>query len=331
MSNSSVLFFSILAATIPAILYIFIIYWVDRYEKEPWGLLTAAFLWGAIPSIFVALFFNIALSGIIYALVGEGSTGDAIAASLIAPPVEESIKGLALLGILFWWRHEIDSLLDGIIYGAMVGMGFALVENVFYFLSEFEAGGLEAWGINVFIRTILFGLNHSLFTSMIGLGIAYSRMSTHVVAQVIAPVGGWITAVFLHFLHNASVSSGSLLCILAFISDWGGVWLTVAIIIWALVQERNWIKHYLVEEVELGIITPKQHKIASSSTDRISHNLQTLFSQGPSAYLNIIRFYQKCSELAYKKHHYSLFKDAKSNELIEKLRQELTTLGPTVY
>lgn len=331
MSNTSVLFLSILAATIPATIYIFFIYWVDRYEKEPWWLLTAAFLWGAIPSIFVALFFNITLSVPIYALVGEGTTGDAIAASLIAPPVEESIKGLALLGILFWWRHEIDSLLDGIIYGAMVGMGFALVENVFYFLSEFEAGGLEAWGINVFIRTILFGLNHSLFTSMIGLGIAYSRMSTNAVAQFVSPVVGWITAVFLHFLHNASVSSGSLLCTLAFISDWGGVWLTIAIIIWALVQERNWIKHYLAEEVELGIITLKQHKMASSSTDRISNNLQTLFSQGPSAYLNIIRFYQKCSELAYKKHHYSLFKDAKSNELIEKLRQELTALGPTIY
>lgn len=331
MSTPTVFFLSVLAAIIPATVYIIFIYWVDRYEKEPWWLLTAAFLWGAIPSILVALFFNIALSVPIYALVGEGTTGDAIAASLIAPPVEESIKGLALLGILFWWRHEIDSLLDGIIYGAMVGMGFALVENVFYFLSEFEAGGLEAWGINIFIRTILFGLNHSLFTSMIGLGIAYSRMSTHAVAQVIAPVAGWITAVFLHFLHNVSVSSGSLLCVLAFISDWGGVWLTIAIIVWALVQERNWIKHYLVEEVELGIITLKQHKTASSSTDRISNNLQTLFSQGPSAYLNIIRFYQKCSELAYKKHHYSLFKDAKSNELIEKLRQELTDLGPTIY
>ena len=45
---------SVIAAIIPTVFYIIIIYWVDRYEKEPWWLLSAAFLWGAIPSIIAA-------------------------------------------------------------------------------------------------------------------------------------------------------------------------------------------------------------------------------------------------------------------------------------
>ena len=43
MSETAVLFLSILAAVLPTILYVGIIYWVDRYEKEPWWLLAAAF------------------------------------------------------------------------------------------------------------------------------------------------------------------------------------------------------------------------------------------------------------------------------------------------
>jgi protease PrsW len=113
---------SILAAAVPTLFFVALIYWVDRYEKEPLWLLGATFLWGAIPSIIIAFIFNTVLSIPVYLLV-SGPAGDALAGSLIAPPVEETVKGLAILGILLLWRHEIDSVLDGIIYGAMVGNG----------------------------------------------------------------------------------------------------------------------------------------------------------------------------------------------------------------
>ena len=233
MTSPTVLILSIIAAAIPALIYIILIYWVDRYEKEPWWLLTAAFLWGAVPSIIIAFIANSVLSIPFYLLAGQ-TTGDALAASLIAPPVEESIKGLAVLGIFWFWRHEIDSPLDGIIYGAMVGMGFAMIENIYYFVTVYNEGGVEAWGMNVFLRGIIFGLNHALFTSMTGLGIALARMSTNSVTRIGAPIAGWLAAIFLHFLHNAAVSNSSALCLLAFVSDWGGVMLVLVIMIWAL-------------------------------------------------------------------------------------------------
>ena len=327
MSSSTILVLSIFAATIPTLLYILIIYWVDRYEKEPIWLLISAFLWGAIPSIVVAFIFNSVLSIPFYLLAGDGA-GDALAASLIAPPVEESMKGIALLGILFFWRHEIDSILDGIIYGAMVGMGFAMIENVYYFVNVFNEGGVEAWSINIFMRAVIFGLNHALFTSMTGLGIAIARMTTNTALKFAAPIAGWMTGVFLHFVHNASVSIGELLCVVALISDWGGILLIFGIMIWAVLQERSWIRTQLADEVEVGTLTAVQYEIACSGRKRVRYIWNQLTTQGPKAYRQATRFFQRCSELAYKKHHISLFQeDQKNQQLADELRGEIATIG----
>ncbi|HEX6383787.1 MAG TPA: PrsW family intramembrane metalloprotease [Anaerolineae bacterium] len=326
MSAHTVFALSTIATVVPTIFYVGIIYWFDRYEKEPWWLLTAAFLWGAIPSIIIAFSFNTLFSIPLYLVAGDGA-GEALAASLIAPPVEETIKGAALLAIFFWWRDEIDSPLDGIIYGAMVGVGFAMVENVFYFVNVYNEGGPEAWGLNIFMRGIIFGLNHALFSSMTGLGIAIARMATSTLTRFLAPLLGWTIAMFLHFLHNASVSFGNLLCLVALVTDWGGVWLTVAIIVWALLQERRWIREYLVEEVRAGTLTLSQYETACSGRKRIRHNIRLLFSRGPRAYGDAARFFQRCSKLAYRKHHFKLFGDGASRQHTEQLRIEISDLS----
>lgn len=322
MSPSGILLLSSFAAAVPILLYITLVYWVDRYEKEPWWLLTATFFWGAIPSIMVAYLLNTMFSIPVYWLAGD-ALGETISAAFIAPIVEESIKGLAVLGILVLWRHEIDSPLDGIIYGAMVGLGFALVENIYYFVNVYNEGGLEAWGINIFVRSIVFGLNHALFTSLTGLGIAVARMSTRPLVKIVALVGGWMTAVFLHFLHNLSVSFGNLLCLVALFSDWAGVLLTFLIIVWAVLQERQWLRHYLAEEVNLGHLTINQYDIVCSGRRRFRQQWRILLSNGPTAYWRVVRTHQNLSELAYKKHHYSRFQDQKSQQLIHSLRAKI--------
>ena len=329
MSDTAVLLFSIIAAVIPTLIYVGIIYWIDRYEKEPWWLLMAAFLWGAIPSIFIAYIFNSLLSIPFYYLAGD-TAGEAFAAALVAPPVEETLKGMALLIIFLRFRNEIDSPLDGIIYGAVVGMGFAMVENVYYFVNTFADGGMQAWSMNILVRGVFFGLNHALFTSMTGLGIALARMSRSKLVQVGAPIMGWGTAVFLHFLHNLTVSSDSLLCLVALIFDWGGVVLVLTIMVWSLLQEQRWIKNYLIEEVGSGVLTLKQYETASSAHRRNSYRFQQLTSRGFTSYRSASCFYTKCAELAYKKHHYMLFQDEKSIQLITQLRGEISQLSQTL-
>ncbi len=324
---------SIFVAIVPALFYIAIIYIVDRYEKEPLWLLGAAFLWGAVPSIIFALIVNTVFSIPIYLVFGEYGLGDALSASLIAPLVEESVKGFLLLGLLFFWRHEIDSLLDGIIYGAMVGLGFAMVENVFYFMSAFAEGGTESWFSVVILRN-LFGLNHSLFTAATGLGIAIARLTKRSWVRFTAPVVGWMGAMFLHFVHNASASLGSiagpLVCFPLFANAWGGVLIMLVIIVYALVQEKRWIKQYLADEIEQGTLTEPQYQTANSGTRRFFHRYSLLLSHGPMGYWNALQFYHKCSELAYKKHHYELHQDNKSQQLAHKLRQEIAILSQRI-
>lgn len=326
ITSSSAILLSAAAAIIPALFYATIIYWFDRYEKEPMWLLSATFFWGAIPSIVLALLASLTFSAPLQSIVGPDVTNTTMAV-LVAPPVEETVKAIALVAIFVLLRHEVDSLLDGIIYGAMVGIGFAMVENFFYFVTVYQTEGPGTWGTTIFLRAIVFGLNHSLFTSITGLGMAIARFSAEQAVRILAPLAGWSLAVFLHALHNLGASSGGLLCFILPVTDWGGVVLLALIIAWALLQERRWIRDYLRDEVAHGTLTPEQYHIACSTRRRFAHRLQILATHGLRAYLLVTRFYRLCSELAYKKHHYVLLQEPKSEELTRELRDSLHTLS----
>jgi RsiW-degrading membrane proteinase PrsW (M82 family) len=325
-SPATLLLVSVVAAVVPALIYVAVIYWFDRYEKEPAWLLAATFFWGAVPSIFLALLFSLAASIPLHLFTGPG-VADTLNAVVAAPPIEESIKGLALLAIFFLLRHEIDSLLDGLIYGAMVGMGFAVVENVFYFVQVYNEAGIEAWQSNVLLRAVIFGMNHSLFSAMTGLGLAVARLATNRALLIVAPIFGWSLAVGLHMVHNLGATFGGVLCILLPITDWGGVALLGGIILWALLQERRWIRAYLAEEVALGTLSRDQYLVACSGRSRLRHRIALFRSGGLNAYLRATRFYRQCSELAYKKHHYSLLQEPESERLTKELRSSVAGLS----
>jgi hypothetical protein len=202
-----------------------------------------------------------------------------------------------------------------------------MVENVYYFMNQYEAGGLEAWGTNIIIRSLVFGLNHALFTGIIGLGVAIARLSPNPAVKVVALVGGWVTAVFLHFMHNLTIFIGSSFVCLTFLFDWGGVWLIFTIILWSLVQERSWIKKHLAEEVAQNTLTAHQYYLACSGHQRTMYSLERLFARGWQANRTSAHFFHRCSELAYKKHHYTLFQDNKSAAAIIRLRHEIVELS----
>ena len=113
-----------------------LIYLLDLYEREPIPLLLASFLWGAIAATQLAGFAN-AGWGLVVARVGGPEFASRWTAALTAPLVEETLKGLGVVLIVLIARREVDDMMDGFVYGAVCGLGFAVVEDVFYFIGVF--------------------------------------------------------------------------------------------------------------------------------------------------------------------------------------------------
>lgn len=190
-------------AAIPVLPVVATFLWLDRYEAEPAYLLIFAFVWGASVATFGALVVNTASLTAITAAGGDPT----LTAVFVAPLSEETFKGLAVLGILLLRRREFDGVIDGIVYAGMAGIGFAFVENILYFGRTFEEGG-AATGLVFVLRGIVSPFAHPLFTSAIGIGLGIAARSRSKVLGVLAALGGFAVAVFLHGAWNASASSG---------------------------------------------------------------------------------------------------------------------------
>src|SRR2546423_1696685 len=69
--------------------------------------------------------------------------------------------------------------LDGIVYGSLVGIGFAMTENVLYFGREYVQDGLVGVGLLFYFRVVLGGLGHALYTGTTGAALGYAREIQH--------------------------------------------------------------------------------------------------------------------------------------------------------
>jgi RsiW-degrading membrane proteinase PrsW (M82 family) len=203
-------------AILPVFVYVPLALWLDRYEPEPWWLLAGTFLWGASVAVLVAGIVNSTGSQLISAELGAGA-GDAYGASVSAPFIEEIMKGLALLAVLLWRRHELNGFLDAIVYASMVGLGFAMTENVQYYGKALEAG-TGALGQNFFLRGVLLPFLHPLFTSMTGIGLVLALRAKDRRTKILAIALGLGAAMLLHSAWNTNpVVFGPLLALPAFV------------------------------------------------------------------------------------------------------------------
>jgi RsiW-degrading membrane proteinase PrsW (M82 family) len=247
--------FSVLAAFVPALVYGWFIYWLDRHEKEPWWLLAIAFGWGIIPAVILALIVQIILDvPTSWLLVNNPLAYDLVGGSLWAPLTEEVTKGIGV-GLVIWLAYRygtLDSTLDSLIYGALGGLGFALTEDFFYIFGTLFEAGVAGMVSVAFFRTVVFGLSHTLFTGLFGLGFGYAFLTRSIWMKVLAPPLGLGLGMFFHSLHNLGASLAQINCLSIFVTlfaNWGGLLLMVVIIglIWR--QEKQWITSQLLDEV----------------------------------------------------------------------------------
>lgn len=304
------------------------VYWLDRYEKEPQLLLGVVFGWGAVIAVLGAVVAQLTLSGAVTAISGSEKAADVAGITLFGPLTEESIKGFAVLVIFLALRHEFDSLLDGLVYAAVVALGFAATEDVLYLYGAAEEKGVAGM-MDLFILRIVMGIwNHPFYTAFIGVGLAISRLSRSFWVSWSAPVVGWGLACFFHALHNAFAMMAESLPFflpLMFLVDWGG-WLFMAVLILAAIHhESRLLRAQLIEEVSCGRMTVRQYQTALSSWRRAGVCLRALSA---GRLRSTWRFYQLCGKLAHKKSHLTHFGEEGGNSaLIQKLRTEMTVLS----
>jgi protease PrsW len=324
-----ILLVAILGALIPTVLYVLFIWWLDRYEKEPLRLLTVAFFWGAIPAAIISILLELFLDIPIYAIGGKSLIANLASYSLSAPLVEETAKGIALLGLLLIFRREFDDILDGIIYGAMIGFGFAFSEDLFaYFLPILSQEGLDAGLTNILMRTGLFGFNHALWTGILGAALGYARLSHDWAGRVLVPLAGGLLAVSLHGIHNAGATLvEQTLCLslgISLVVDWGGVLLLLIVAYLVLRKERGWIERGLAEEVRREALSLQEFDLLRSAGRRLRIRWQARRRGGRAAYRAVGRYYQCATELAFKKQHLRSLGDEGGNLAeVQRLQQQL--------
>src|SRR6476661_9010251 len=179
------LLIGMVSATLPVPIYLMLVLWIDRYEAEPAWMLATAFFWGALVAVFFAFLINTASDVAVQAMTNSARAGHTFGAVISAPIVEESAKALILFIFFFAKKDEFDGVIDGIVYAAMVGLGFAMTENIQYYgRAVLQAGG-GGLTIVFIIRGALAPFSHPMFTSLTGIGLGLARQSRNTLVKII--------------------------------------------------------------------------------------------------------------------------------------------------
>ncbi|MFO7169069.1 MAG: PrsW family intramembrane metalloprotease [Chloroflexota bacterium] len=326
-----------------------LLWYLDRRERESLWLFIGAALWGAAISTGVSALLNALGFGFIalgLEVAGDMDTetvGQVLTAALVAPPVEEMAKGIALL-VLFWFlRAEFDNVRDGIIYGALVGLGFNVAEYALYVMQGYLESGRAPFGEQFAGRFVFLGFNgHMLWSALCGAGVGLARQTRSGCLRIGAPVGGYTVATLAHALNNSLGIFALAFLLTLFGYDIeagletipvGGLWAAAALMnvlvqgfpyillftmLWLSSRwERDVIRTYLADEVGISV-TPEEY--ARIARDRLFGD--TRWFRGREA-----RIANAQNELAFRKWHVAREGgDPNTDPLVAAWREDIAAL-----
>jgi protease PrsW len=337
------LILSVIAASVPALIYAAIVLRLDRYEIEPVRAVLACFAWGAVGAILFSL-----AAGLLFQIAFEEALGAeaAAAASVVigAPLIEETFKGIAVLAVLVFARHEIDSTLDGLVYGALVGVGFAMTENILYFGQAYLEGGLGEFGLLVLGRAVLGGFGHPAYTAITGAAIGWSRgRYGRGLARALVPILGWSAAVALHIAWNGGLVLTSAKMdenagFVELVAMQSAIVIVPAVLVLYIIarlsarHELQILRDELAHEVTLGTITEGEYAAIVDPAQRQRALMQAHARGGRPLRGRQQAFFHTAADLAFRTHHRrqgepdrpgQAARDAVDRERLLALRREL--------
>jgi RsiW-degrading membrane proteinase PrsW (M82 family) len=285
-------------ALLPVPLLIALVLLLDRLEPEPRENLVFCFAWGAgIAALLAGIINTVGLLYITQPDLGK-TTGEYVSATIGAPLVEEPLKGAVLAWLLWRRRQELDGPTDGIIYAAMVGLGFAMTENIGYYIAALarpQVGGVPLLGITFVFRGVLAPFAHPMFTAMTGIGAAYA--ATH-------RRGGWalatglLGAMTLHGLWNGLTGLGLRGIVLAY----GLLACVLMLLIAVIVADRRrmigLIRRFLPGYSDAGLVTQADLRMLCTLPGRQMARRRARSTGGRPAARAMVAYQLAATELA---------------------------------
>lgn len=291
-------------AALPVPLYLWLALWIDRYEPEPRHLLVRAFLWGAGAAALIALILNSVGQEIVGAEFGS-DVGEIYGGSVSAPIVEETAKAVALFGVYRWRRSELDGVLDGIVYAAMVGLGFATTENVLYYGSSAIEEDVPVEAV-FFMRGVASPFAHPVFTAMTGIGLGIAATATSRGRRLGAPVLGLIGAILLHSAWNTSAIDGGAF-VLTFVFVMFPVFVALIVVsVAARRRDGRRVAAYLAPEVASGLLRPEELHALSTLKGRAQALRSARRAGGRQAMRAQRDLHRAATDLAFHRHRAAL-------------------------
>ncbi|GAB3599824.1 PrsW family intramembrane metalloprotease [Microbacterium tumbae] len=174
---------------------------IDRWEPEPKAVVFFAVAWGAIAAVGLTLLVGVGIES------AAGPIPLELSAVIQAPIVEEFFKGVGVFLIFLIARRTFDGPIDGIVYGALVGAGFAFTENIQYFALSLLDGGGEQLTVTFVLRGLMSPFAHAMFTSLTGFAIGLAARRGASAGGVLgAGLLGLLGAIVLHGFWNGSAT-----------------------------------------------------------------------------------------------------------------------------
>jgi protease PrsW len=323
---------------IPAVV---LISFLDLTRVQPRSLLLGGLLWGAVTATSIAALGNDGW-GLVVARLGGPEFAATWSAALTAPLVEESAKVMGVILLAMIARDQFRDPLDGFVYGALVGLGFSVVEDVLYFVGIY--GGTPSDVLHgFFIRAIGSGLyGHVLWTGISGLGVAYAvaLADRRTRARRFAVAGSLLlVAMAGHFLWDSPLldlypTTTNLLLVFAAEAVKGLPFLAFAaiLIILARRRERDALGVALTNEAHQGFIPPEEISVLASPALRRRARRAARSNAGRRGAWDLGRLQREQLRLAAMLHRYG--PDAavtqRQRAICERLRRELDGgRGPT--
>jgi protease PrsW len=269
---------------------------LDLFEREPTSMLVGALLWGAIIATFLSARINGEWASIVQKLFGAEFARE-WGAALIGPGVEELVKFLGVVLLYLIARKEFDDVLDGFVYGALVGLGFTLEEDMYYFFTHFvgQAGASDLGGLfeGFFIRVVVGGpYSHVLLTGLTGMGLAYyvTRPDLAKSRRVLVAVGLYAAGVAAHFIWNSPLLDSFLgtdpndLTWIVWAAIKGLPFLILlGVIVWlAIRREHHWVRASLADDVAAGVLTDDEVDVLGDLGRRRDTRVAMKARKGPA-------------------------------------------------